>query len=274
MYFSRTILLIFIYIFNVSHAEVVLLNENTNNTSNNENESNNKKEINKNKTSITFDPNIFNNKENKDDNKLEKKVNNEEEIITYFTFGTEGKLTINVYISPSCLHCAQFLAEDLQKFINKHKNECFIKVILIPYLARDFFVMKIMQKKSKNSEDYYGIFSRYMKRAVATIDSVHVNKEQKALYVGSNTDPDMIKYQVVAKEFGFTDEEIIKAIPNMNEDYELKVIKRYKTTLQEISNILQLDNSKQQEIDVPLIVCNGKTHKTLNDAFNSCNKNV
>ena len=60
----------------------------------------------------------------------------------------------------------------------------------------------------------------------------------------------------------------------MNEDYELAVMEHYKITLQEILNTLKLDNNKQQEIDVPLIICNGKTHKTINDAFNSCNKNV
>ena len=272
MYFFRIIFLIFIYISNISHTEVILLDEKTNNDANNTNNDNNndkvsnsKNEINNNKTSITLDPN----KINTNNSLIIKKVN----AITYFVFGTEGKPIINVYISPACLHCAQFLAEDLQKFLDKHKSECCVKVMLIPVLAKDFFVMKIIQAKAKNLDDYYGIFSRYMKRAIATIDSIHPTKEQKVLYIGSNTDPDMIKYQVIAKEFGFTDEEIINAIPNMNENYELAVVEYYKNILQEILNTLQLDNNKQQEIDVPLIICNGKECKTLNDAFNLCDKN-
>ena len=104
--------------------------------------------------------------------------------------------------------------------------------------------MKIIQAKAKDLNDYYGIFSRYMKRAIATIDGIHPTKEQKSLYIGSNTDPDMIRYQVIATEFGFTDEEIIKSIPNMNEDYELAVMEHYKITLQEILNTLKLDNNK------------------------------
>lgn len=277
MYFFKSVLLIFTFISisNISYTEVVLLKENTNNNasdvSNNNNNNNKNGNNNQNKskektTSITFDPNKIKN----NNSVIVKKVN----AITYFVFGTEGKPIINIYISPACLHCAQFLAEDLQKFLNEHKSKCLIKVILIPALARDFFVMKIIQAKAKDLNDYYGIFSRYMKRAIATIEGIHPTKEQKTLYMGSNTDPDMIRYQVIAKEFGFTDEEIIKAIPNMNEDYELAVMEYYKITLQEILNTLKLDNSKQQEIDVPLIICNGKTYKTINDAFNLCNKNV
>lgn len=269
MCFFRIILLIFIYTYNISHTEVILLDNNTNNNIdeiNTEKGNSNQNKTNKQKTSIKFEPNILNN--------IGKKDNNKEGIITYFTFGTKGKPVINVYISPSCLHCAQFLAEDLQKFVDKHGSECFIKVILTPVSAKDFFVMKIIQAKTKNLDDYRRIFSDYMKRAIATIDRIRPTDEQKALYIGSNTDPDMIKYQVIAKEFGFTDEEIVNAIPNMDGTYESKVLEEYGNTMQEISNTLQLDRSKQQEIDVPLIICNGKKCKTLNEAFKLCSKNM
>ena len=286
MYYFNIILTIFTFTYNVLNAEVVLLDNTTdrkviddiskekhNNDNENKNNNNNQfnkyyriaTRFNKPKTSIKFDPNALNN----NNNVIVKKVN----AITYFTFGTEGKPIIDVYISPSCLHCAQFLVEDLKKFLEKHGNECFIKVMLIPVLARDFFIMKIIQAEAKDSDNYKQIFSNYMKRTMATIDNIYPNEEQKALYKGSNTDPDMIKYQVIAKEFGFTDEKIVHAIPNMDEDYEQAVMEYYRNTLTTISDILKLDKNKQQEIEVPLIICNGKSYKTIEKALDTYNRN-
>ena len=145
--------------------------------------------------------------------------------------------------------------------------------MLIPVLARDFFIMKIIQAEAKDSDNYKQIFSNYMKRTMATIDNIYPNEEQKALYKGSNTDPDMIKYQVIAKEFGFTDEKIVHAIPNMDEDYEQAVMEYYRNTLTTISDILKLDKNKQQEIEVPLIICNGKSYKTIEKALDTYNRN-
>ena len=199
--------------------------------------------------------------------KIIKKVN----AITYFTFGREGQPVIEIYISPSCLHCAQFILEDLEKFLTIHRDNCFIKVMLIPVTAKDFFIMKIIQAEARDSNGYYIIFSNYMKRAIATIDSIIPTKEQKDLYRGSNTDPDMIKYQVIASEFKFSDEKIINAIPNMEEDYELAVMEYYKNTVKEIFEKLQLDATKNSELEVPLIICNNKICNNLNDAMKECN---
>lgn len=289
MYFLKIILTIFTFISNILNAEVILLDNTTDNQvigdtlkekhnnddNNKENENNNQNKFNQTKTLIkfdvnlqcpkSFDQNILNNNENI----VVKKVN----AITYFPFGTEGKPVIDIYISPSCLHCAHFVINDLDKFLEKHKNECFVRVMLIPFIARDFFIMKIMQAEARDSSGYRMIFSNYMKRAIATIDNIHPTNEQKALYKGSNTDPDMIKYQVIAKEFGFTDEKIVKAIPNMDEEYEQAVMEYYKNTLNTISDILKQDKSKPREIEVPLIICNGKSYKTLEKAFDACNRN-
>lgn len=193
-----------------------------------------------------------------------KKVN----AITYFTFGEGKEPFIEIYISPSCIHCAQFLSENLEEFVQKHNNECLIKVILLPVEAKDFFIMKLIQAESKNTCDYYRIFSNYMKRVVACIGNIkNPTEEQKQLYKGYNTNSNMIKYQLIAKDFGFSDEKIISAIPNMDEDYELAIVEYYKSTVQEIFEKLQLDTKNNVELDVPLIIYNGKMYKTINKAF-------
>ncbi len=199
-----------------------------------------------------------------------KKVN----AITYFEFGTKGKPLIEIYVSPSCLHCAHFLIEDLDKFLTKHKEECSVKVMLIPVEAKDFFIMKIIQAEAKDTNGYYMIFSNYMKRALATIDSIKPTDEQKALYKGSNLYEEMIKFQVIANNFGFSDDKIINAIPNMNEDYECAIVEYYKRTVKEIFNKLKLDTKSNPEIEVPLIIYNGKSYKALNDALKACNENT
>ena len=139
----KIILLLFICPCSISLADVILLNDNVMDNVNNskpQEKDNNKEKvdtgINKKlaqlpKTIIKYDEKQVSSNENP------VKVN----AITYFTFGTEGKPIIEIYVSPSCLHCAQFLREDLVKFLEKHSADCFVKVMLLPVEAKDFFIM-------------------------------------------------------------------------------------------------------------------------------------
>ena len=211
----------------------------------------------------------------KDNNNVKKDVNKKQFVekipvlaITYFEFGTHGKPLIEVYITPSCLHCAQFLVEDLKKFLDKHKQECQVKLVLLPYKAKDFFIMKIIQASVTNETEYYRVFYNYITRALFTLDKIKPSKEQIEMYKGSNTDPEMIKFQVLAHDFQFTDEEIINATPNMNEFYERGLVQHY----DEISTKLEKITNKKS-LDLPLITCHGETYQTLNDALEACNKN-
>ena len=187
-------------------------------------------------------------------------------------FWTEGKPIIEIYVSPSCLHCAQFLLEDLVKFLEKHSADCFVKVMLLPVEAKDFFIMKLIQSESKDTNGYYMIFSNYMKRALATIDNTIPSEAQKELYKGSNFYEEMIKFQVIANNFGFSDEKIIKAIPDMDADYELALVEYYKRTVKEIFEKLKLNTKQSPELEVPLIIYNGKIYKKLDETLKECNK--
>ncbi len=260
--FMRSIFILFVCsVYNFSYSDVVLLDNNVKNAV--------WKKIDKQpkqaKTWIKYDADQLNSV----GKAIVKKVN----AITYFTFGTEGKQLIEIYVSPSCLHCAQFLIEDLEKFVKQHKDHCFIKVMLIPVTAKDFFIMKLIQAEAKDTNGYYMIFLNYMKRAIATMDSIIPSAEQIQKYQGSNTDPDMIKYQIIASDFKFSDEKIINSLPNMDEDYELAIMEYYKKAVKEIFEKLKLDTTKNSELEVPLIICNNTSYKTLDKALNDCNKN-
>ena len=259
--FMRSIFILFFYsVYNSSYSDVILLDNDAKDTVWKKID-NNANTLSKHaKTWIKYDAEQLNSV----GKAIVKKVN----AITYFTFGTDGKQLIEIYVSPSCLHCAQFLIEDLEKFVKQHKDHCFIKVMLIPVTAKDFFIMKLIQAEAKDTNGYYMIFLNYMKRAIATMDSIIPSKEQIAKYQGSNTDPDMIKYQVIASDFKFSDEKIINSIPNTDEDYELAVMEYYKKTVKEIFEKLKLDTTKNSELEVPLIICNNKSYKTLDKAFN------
>lgn len=299
--------IIFSFIFNLSYGEVVLLNEKTKLEKTNEGVYQKNKKNNNNKKNTKL-------KENKKDNeritnikKVDKDVpktvikydsdsmnsinNNEREkinAITYFTFGTHNKPLIEIYVSPSCLHCAYFLVEDLEAFLKKNNNECFVKVILLPsldykdgkyiFVDKDFFIMKLIQAEAKDVNGYYMIFCNYMKRVLATINKTNPSKEQRELYKGSETDDEMIKYQVIAHDFKFSDDKITNAIPNMDNNdyehakYELAIKEHYKRTVKEIFTKLNLDTQKSPELEVPLIICNGKKYKTLEDALKECQK--
>ncbi|MDR0942559.1 MAG: thioredoxin domain-containing protein, partial [Holosporales bacterium] len=138
-------------------------------------------------------------------------------VITEVSLGNkQAKNKIYVYIAPSCLHCGKFVVEDVEEFIRKNGQDCCVVIKLIPTSAKDIFIMKLIQKEAKDQDDYFKIFRNYIKRTLATINYITPTKEQIALFKGSKEDEEMIKFQVVASEFGFSNEKIVAAIPDMN----------------------------------------------------------
>ncbi len=185
----------------------------------------------------------------------------EKPVITEIHLGNpEAENKIEIYISPSCLHCGQFIVETLEEFMHQldHKTEVLLK--FLPTSAKDVFIMKLLQHEAKDEKSYYDIYKNYIKRAIATVNFVKPTKEQISLYKGSVKDPEMIKFQVVASEFGFSDKKIVDAFPDpkMQEPFEHTLMQTYSERVRIIS---KLTNTKQ--LDLPLIVKDGKISKSL-----------
>ena len=182
-------------------------------------------------------------------------------VITEIHLGSpEAESEIEIYISPSCLHCGQFVVETLEKFINRLDHKTGVLLRFLPTSAKDVFMMKLLQHEAKDEKSYYDIYKNYIKRAIATVNFVKPTKRQISLYKGSAKDPEMIKFQVVASEFGFSDKKIVDALPDpkMQESFEHTLMKTYSEQVRVIS---KLTNTKQ--LDLPLIVKDGKISKSL-----------
>ena len=168
---------------------------------------------------------------------------------------------IDIYVAPTCLHCGKFISEELQKFLNQNSNKCFVRIRLLPVSAKDLFVMKLIQSEARDMNGYYMIYTNYVKRAYATVNSIKPTEEQKNLYKGSTTDSEMIKFQVIASQFGFSDEKIVSAFPNMDEDYEIAVMNWYKSVVETVKKFCP-----DKDLKLPLIVKNGMKYDNINDA--------
>ena len=71
----------------------------------------------------------------------------------------------------------------------------------------------------------------------------------------------MIKFQVVASEFGFSDQKIVNAYPDpkMSQQFEHTIMQVYEKRINEITKLV-----KTKQLDLPLIVKNQKVYTSLN----------
>ena len=190
-----------------------------------------------------------------------KEAINNRNIITEINIGNkDSQNEIEIYISPSCLHCGQFIADDLEKFTRDCGDKAKIVLKFLPTSAKDIFIMKLLQNEAKDERAYFSIFKNYIKRAIATINFVKPTKKQLILYKGSVKDPEMIKFQVVASEFGFSDQKIVNAYPDskMSQPFEHTIVQTYEKRINEIRKLV-----KTKQLDLPLIVRNQEIYTSL-----------
>ncbi|MDR3031471.1 MAG: hypothetical protein LBU35_03760 [Holosporales bacterium] len=191
--------------------------------------------------------------------KLPKSKKEENIIITEISFGLEEDLEpIIIYVSPSCLHCATFIVDELEAFIESNKNKHKFILKFLPISAKDVFIMKVIQNEIKDEDGFFLIFKNYAKRCLATINNIRPTARQEELFKGSKNDPEMIKFQVAALEFGFSEKKIVAAIPDMDGDYERKLMDFYGTVVEGISDMLE-----NKDVNLPLIVKNDKIYNSL-----------
>lgn len=167
-----------------------------------------------------------------------------------------------IYISPSCLHCARFISDTLEEFIEKNQEKTHIIIKLMPVSAKDIFIMKLINGEAKDEERYFLIFKNYIKRMLATINGISPTEEQIDTFKGSKEDAEMIKFQVGAYDFGFSENKIKNAYPNMKEGFEKMLTKDYAENVSELSHILG-----SKSIDLPLIVMDNNVYKKLEDTL-------
>jgi hypothetical protein len=195
----------------------------------------------------------------------EQLPNQSEDATTEIHLGnTACQNPIYVYISPTCLHCGKFLVDDIEEFIKKHEEDVHIIVEILPTSAKDVFIMKLIQNEARDENGYFLIFKNYIKRAIATINHIKPTNNQLDIYKDSNTDGEMIKFQIIASEFGFSDAKIIDATPDMDNAFEISVISKYKTHVKLLADILET-----KELNLPIIIRNNKKYENLRKAMNN-----
>jgi hypothetical protein len=184
-------------------------------------------------------------------------------IVTDLHFGNKSKTknVIRIYISLSCLHCIKLLVDDIDEFTHKKGSKKYhIVVKIIITSAKDLFVMKLIQNKTKDEEKFKKILISYLKRVYATLNKTIPTEEQKELFKGSKTDEDMIKYQITAKDFGFTDKEVINAIPDMTQKYEMFMSDKNNKNVQSLKELC-----KDKEVALPAIEKDGKLYDSFKE---------
>ncbi len=174
---------------------------------------------------------------------------------------------IMLYISPSCLHCLEFIANKFEPFLEQNKK-AHVKIKFLTTSAKDVFILKVLNKFTHDQSKFFITFKNFSKRVLATINSLSPTEEQKVLFKGSDSDPDMIKFQLVSFNFGFSEQQVVDAYPNMDEKFECKLLSEYKKDVQTIASILN-----RKELDLPLIMYKEKIYSTLEDAYKSGKKN-
>ncbi|MDR3224299.1 MAG: hypothetical protein LBT03_01790 [Holosporales bacterium] len=186
------------------------------------------------------------------------------DVTTEFILGNvNAKKRIVVYISPACLHCAQLLTGDIIPFIKNGSNaETYCIVIkLLPTSAKDVFILNLLSELNVDPEKKFNIYINYMKRVLATLKNIVPTAEQKRKFKGSESDVEMIKYQVIAAKFGFADIQICGAFPDMDAEREKKVMADYRRIITELAEFLE-----KREVDLPIIVADGKVHSGIKEA--------
>ncbi len=172
-----------------------------------------------------------------------------------FSFGCSLDTNpITIYVVPSCLHCGTFLAETLDSFLKQHGQLYGVKVKFIIASAKDLFILKLFYNKFKNDKyKMYWKYIDYIKRAIATIKSTKATEEQLAVYKGSKKDSEFIKFEVIANNFGFSDEEIVAAYPKSKEFFESRIMAISGNHSNEINEI-----EHSTEIETPYITRNNQ----------------
>jgi hypothetical protein len=178
-----------------------------------------------------------------------------------FKFGCEtDRDPIVVYVVPSCLHCVTFLVEDLDKFLKEYGQLHGVVVRFIIPTKKDIFIIKLFyneflsqdwENKAKeyqtNKYKMYWQYVDYVKRVIATSKS--------------SEDPDLEEFKKIAIDFKFNKEDVKKAEPNPEGNFEKEIVAKSADYTGNVARI-----SKSEEISTPYITKEGKELKSLVDA--------
>lgn len=216
--------------------------------------------------------------------------NSDSNAVTEVSFGcVQDKLPIYLYISPSCFHCAEQLIKKNPKYLQMYGATHRLVVRFLPTSAKDLFIMKLIYNRAKAIAkrdtsripyEFYYVFVSYIKHMNQIIRSIKPTEEQISMFKGSNTDPDMIKFQIGATMPSteklckdpdedhaipafepFTNDEVVAAMPNLDAKFEAKIMDFYRDSVEYISAVV-----KSKELTLPLITRNDKSYKTLEEA--------
>ena len=219
-------------------------------------------------------------------------IANDSDVVTEVSFGcSQDDNPTYIYVSPSCFHCGAHLIKKTPKYLQYYGSTNKLIVKFLPTSAKDLFIMKLLHQRAiilaKNDPsripyEFYYLFISYIKHMEKIINKIKPTDEQLEMFKGSNTDPEMIKFQVGATIPGdknqsknnneatisafepFSKEEIIAAIPNLDAKYETNIMNCYRESVEYISAVV-----KTKELTLPLIICEDQAYKTLEEAAES-----
>jgi hypothetical protein len=197
------------------------------------------------------------NSEQKQDSEENSRYNDCMEI----RFGsTSDKSPIIIYVVPSCLHCGEFLAEEVSEFLNKHGGDTAVVVRFIVPDTKDVFVLKLFYNKflKKISKDQnlkdlkYNMFWEYVEYIKKVIANLPKNMAE----------PDIEYLKKMAIEFRFSKEEVEQAAPMADQNFEKAIVAKSAEFAEYIAKI-----SGVKEIGTPYITKNDKEIKSFEEAM-------
>ncbi|MDR1488132.1 MAG: DsbA family protein [Holosporales bacterium] len=154
---------------------------------------------------------------------------------------------ITIYMLPSCMHCTEFIAVELHKFLEKYGQMYGVKIRFIIFSPKDLFIIKLFAKKfPKNNIEMFWKIIDYMKRLTATINQF------------DKIENEMEKYKLIAEQFGFTKKEIEEAIPDPDGEIEQGMMEVYRQHAKQIREV-----NGGNEVDLPFMTKSSKKIEKL-----------
>lgn len=135
-----------------------------------------------------------------------------------FTFGSANNdKPIIIYVTPSCLHCGQFLVTELDKFLKQYGQQYKVIVKFILSNPDDIFILKLFRNKFLQTKTEPSVKSTVLFDMFNTY--VNFMEFFNAKCRGNPRGADIRK---IAEEFQFSDKDVADAKPDPNGIFEKK----------------------------------------------------
>lgn len=169
-----------------------------------------------------------------------------------FSFGcVSDDDPIVIYVVPSCTHCAQFLATGFREFLEQYGQMHKVIVKFILSIPIDFFILKLFYNKFLN-----------MQKQTASEETVCINMFWDYVDYMDFIVKNGINFKQAAKEHKFSQDDIERASPDVEGEFEKETLKMHTKHSEEVSEV-----NETRELETPYIIYKGKHIVKLEDAL-------